>query len=137
MKTNMKKKIIGILALALAVVTAVVLFTTTGKKAEARTETAEMTITIVNKTGETVKDLTLKEQAGTGKQALTNGVLADKQEITVKMNTPVESGAPFINFSYALESGNWMQTSIMTKGDKIVTLTVGEDGSPMADIVTK
>ena len=38
---------------------------------------------------------------------------------------------------YALENGNNIQTSIMTKGDKVITLTLGEDGSPLADIAEK
>jgi hypothetical protein len=49
----------------------------------------------------------------------------------------VENGAPFINFSYALENGNNIQTSIMTKGDKVITLTIGEDGSPATVLVKK
>ena len=94
-------------------------------------------ITIVNKTGENVTDLSLKERIGSKKQALDNGKLADGQEITVTGEIAVDNGAPSLDFTYALESGNSMMTTITTKGDKIITLKVDADGSPVADIAEK
>lgn len=126
-----------LIAIVLVLVTALVLFSSCAKKEEAKEETAKMSITIINKTGETAKDITLKEQKAAKPQSWGQGELANEQEITITINTVVESGAPFINFSYALENGNSIQTSIMTKGDKLITLTIGEDGSPAADIAEK
>ena len=116
---------------------ALVVFSSCAKKEEAKEETAKMSITIINKTGETAKDITLKEQKASKPQSWGQGELANDQEITITVNTVVENDAPFINFSYALENGNNIQTSIMTKGDKVITLTLGEDGSPLADIAEK
>ena len=135
----MKKKIISILALVLVIVTAVVLCTSCAKK-EAVEETAKMSITIVNQTGETAKDLTLKEQKGAKPQEWGQGELADGQEITINIETVVENGAPFLNVSYALENGdNYRnyQTSIMTRGDKVLTLKLDAEGSPTIEEVTK
>lgn len=126
-----------LIAIVLVLVTALVLFSSCAKKEEAKEETAKMSITIINKTGETAKDITLKEQKAAKPQSWGQGELANEQEITITINTVVESGAPFINFSYALENGNSIQTSIMTKGDKLIALTIGEDGSPAADIAEK
>ena len=126
-----------IIALVLVLVMALVVFSSCAKKEEAKEETAKMSITIINKTGETAKDITLKEQKASKPQSWGQGELANDQEITITVNTVVENNAPFINFSYALENGNYIQTSIMTKGDKVITLTLGEDGSPLADIAEK
>ena len=126
-----------IIALVLVLVMALVVFSSCAKKEEAKEETAKMSITIINKTGETAKDITLKEQKASKPQSWGQSELANDQEITITVNIVVENNAPFINFSYALENGNNIQTSIMTKGDKVITLTLGEDGSPLADIAEK
>ena len=125
-----------IIALVLVLVLALVVFSSCAKK-EAKEETAKMSITIINKTGETARDITLKEQKAAKPQSWSNGELATEQQITIEVNTVVENGAPFINFSYSLENGSNYQTSIMTKGDKVITLTIGEDGSPVADVAEK
>lgn len=125
-----------IIALVLVLVLALVVFSSCAKK-EAKEETAKMSFTIINKTGETARDITLKEQKAAKPQSWSNGELANEQQITIEVNTVVENGAPFINFSYSLENGSNYQTSIMTKGDKVITLTIGEDGSPAADIADK
>jgi len=126
-----------IIALILVLVLALVVFSSCVKKEASKEETAQISITIVNKTGETVKDLSLKERIGSKKQALDNGTLADGQEITFTGETVVDNGAPALDFSFALESGNSMMTTITTKGDKIITLKVDADGSPVADIAEK
>ncbi len=126
-----------IIALVFVLVMVLVVFSSCAKKEEAKEETAKMSITIINKTGETAKDITLKEQKASKPQSWGQGELANDQEITITVNTVVENDAPFINFSYALENGNNIQTSIMTKGDKVITLTLGEDSSPLADIAEK
>ena len=125
-----------IIALVLVLVLALVVFSSCAKK-EAKEETAKMSFTIINKTGETAREITLKEQKAAKPQSWSNGELANEQQITIEVNTVVENGAPFINFSYSLENGSNYQTSIMTKGDKVITLTIGEDGSPAADIADK
>ena len=111
-----------IIALVLVLVMALVVFSSCAKKEEAKEETAKMNFTIINKTGETVKDVTLKEQKGS--QQWSNVELANDQEVTITVDTVVENG-------------NNIQTSIMTKGDKVITLTIGEDGSPAAQIAEK
>lgn len=126
----MKKMI----ALALVLVLALAVFSSCGKKEE---ETAKISITIVNKTGETAKDVTLKENAASKPQTWSNGKLENDQEITMTLDTVVDNGAPNLSFSYALENGNSIQTTIMTKGDKVITLKLGEEGSPEADIAEK
>ena len=125
-----------IIALALVLVLALFVFSSCAKK-EAKEETAKFTFTIVNKTGETVKDLTLKERTGSQKQVWTDGTLANDQEITMTVETVVDNGAPDLEFSYALESGNAITTTIHTKGDKVITLTVDAEGSAAADIAEK
>ena len=130
---TMKKMI----ALILVLVLALVVFSSCVRKEAAKEEIAQISITLVNKTGETVKDLSLKERIGSKKQALENGELADGQEITLTGETVVENGTPSLDFSFALESGNSMMTTIATKGDKIITLKVDADGSPVADIAEK
>ena len=126
-----------LIALVLVLVTALAVFSSCAKKEEPKEETAKMSITIINKTGETAKDITLKEQKAARPQTWGQGELANEQEVTITVDTVVENGAPFINFSYALENGNNIQTSIMTKGDKVITLTIDKDGSPATDIAEK
>ena len=96
-----------------------------------------MSVTIVNQTSENVKDVALKEQKGSRQQAWTRGELADGQEITFEIETVVENGAPFLNVSYALENASNYQTSILTKGDKVLTLMLDAEGSPTIEEVTK
>ena len=129
----MKKMI----ALIVALVLGLVAFSACALKEEAKEETAKVSYTIVNKTGETVTDLTLKERIGSSKQKWSDGKLANDQEVTLTTETVVVNGAPSFDFSYALESGNSMMTTITTRGDKIITLTVDADGCPVADIAEK
>ena len=129
----MKKMI----ALIVALVLGLVAFSACALKEEAKEETAKVSYTIINKTGETVTDLTLKERIGSSKQKWSDGKLANDQEITLTTETVVDHGAPSFDFSYALESGNSMMTTITTRGDKIITLTVDADGCPVADIAEK
>ena len=129
----MKKMI----ALIVALVLGLVAFSACALKEEAKEETAKVSYTIVNKTGETVTDLTLKERIGSSKQKWSDGKLANDQEITLTTETVVDHGAPSFDFSYALESGNSMMTTITTRGDKIITLTVDADGCPVAVIDEK
>ena len=129
----MKKMI----ALIVALVLGLVAFSACALKEEVKEETAKVSYTIINKTGETVTDLTLKERIGSSKQKWSDGKLANDQEITLTTETVVDHGAPSFDFSYALESGNSMMTTITTRGDKIITLTVDADGCPVADIAEK
>ncbi len=124
-----------IIALALVLVLALFVFSSCSQTA--KEETAKMSITIVNKTGENVKDLTLKERIGSKKQTISEGKLANDQEITMTIETVVENGAPDLEFSYALESGNAVFDSIHTKGDKVITLTVDAEGIATANIAEK
>ena len=126
-----------IIALSLVLVLALAVFFTCNRKVEAKEETAQISYTIVNKTGENVTDLSLKELIGTRKMAMSDGKLANGQEITLIINTTVVNGAPSFDFSYALESGNSMMTKLTAKGDKIITLKIDEDGCPAADIAEK
>ena len=129
----MKKMI----ALIVALVLGLVAFSACALKEEAKEETAKVSYTIINKTGETVTDLTLKERIGSSKQKWSDGKLASDQEVTLTTETVVDHGAPSFDFSYTLESGNSMMTTITTRGDKIITLTVDADGCPVADIAEK
>ena len=133
----MKKKIISIMALVLILALSVAVFSSCAKKEEAKEETAKMNITIVNKTGETVKNITFEELSGSKKQKWETAELANDEEITVTIDTVVEKEAPNLQFSYGVESGNAMHTVIVEKGDKNITLKVVEDGRLGADIVTK
>ena len=125
-----------ILALLLVLVLGLVVFSSCSKQAP-KEETAKMTITIINKTGENVKDISLKERIGSKNQSWTSPELAADQEISFTIETVVEKGAPSLDFSYALENGNNMQTTIIFKGDQTITLTVSAEGSPEAEIVAK
>ena len=75
---------------------ALVVFSSCAKKEEAKEETAKMSITIINKTDETAKDITLKEQKASKPQSWGQGELANDQEITITINTVVENDAPFL-----------------------------------------
>ena len=129
---TMKKTI----ALILVLVLGLVIFSSCSKE-EAKEETAKMTITIVNKTGETAKNIVLKERAGSKKQSWDTPELANDEEVALTIDTVLDQGAPNLEFSYALENGNSVNTSIIMKGDQTVTLKVGEDGGAEAEIVTK
>ena len=129
---TMKKTI----ALILVLVLGLVIFSSCSKE-EAKEETAKMTITIVNKTGETAKNIVLKERAGSKKQSWDTPELANDEEVALTIDTVLDQGAPNLEFSYALENGNSVNTSIIMKGDQTVTLKVGEDGGAEADIATK
>ena len=128
----MKKTI----ALILVLVLGLVIFSSCSKE-EAKEETAKMTITVVNKTGETAKNIVLKEHVGSKKQSWDTPELANDEEVALTIDTVLDNGAPFLDFSYELENGNNVQTSIMIKGDQTITLKVGEDGGAEADIATK
>ena len=125
-----------IVALILVLVVALAVFSACSKK-EAKEETGKMSITIINKTGETAKNIVLKERAGSKKQSWDSPELANDQEIAFTIDTVLDQGAPNLEFSYALENGNSVNTSIIMKGDQTVTLKVGEDGGAEADIATK
>lgn len=129
---TMKKTI----ALILVLVLGLVIFSSCSKE-EPKEETAKMTITIVNKTGETAKKIVLKEHVGSKKQSWDTPELANDEEVALTIDTVLDNGAPFLDFSYELENGNNVQTSIMIKGDQTITLKLGEGGSPEAEIVTK
>ena len=86
---------------------------------------------------ETAKNIVLKERAGSKKQSWDSPELANDQEIAFTIDTVLDQGAPNLEFSYALENGNSVNTSIIMKGDQTVTLKVGEDGGAEADIATK
>ena len=128
----MKKTI----ALILVLVLGLVIFSSCSKE-EAKEETAKMTITVVNKTGETAKNIVLKEHVGSKKQSWDTPELANDEEVALTIDTVLDNGAPFLDFSYELENGNNVQTSIMIKGDQTITLKLGEGGSPEAEIATK
>ena len=57
--------------------------------------------------------------------------------LKVDPSNPGFAAANNEGLSYALENGNNIQTSIMTKGDKVITLTIDKDGSPATDIAEK
>jgi len=127
-----------IIALVLVLVVALVVFSSCAKKEEAKEETAKIAYTIINKTGENVKDITLKEKIGSKNQEWGDKLLENDGEITITVDTVVQNGAPSIDFSYALESGNALLVEkIQTKGDKTITLKVDENGSAVAEIAEK
>ena len=128
-----------IIALVLVLVLALVVFSSCAKK-ESKEETAKFTYTIINKTGATVKDLTLKEKIGSQKQVWSDATLENDQEITITIETVVDNGAPNIEFSFMFEkdgASKGIITSIQTKGDKTITLTVDAEGSAEAEVVEK
>ena len=128
-----------IIALVLVLVLALVVFSSCAKKEE-KEETAKFTYTIIKKTGATVKDLTLKEKIGSQKQVWSDGSLDNDQEITITIETVVDNGAPNIEFSFMFEkdgASKGIITSIHTKGDKTITLTVDAEGDASAEVVEK
>ncbi len=124
-------------ALVLVLVMALAVFSSCARKEEAKEETLKMSITIINKTGGTAKSISIKERIGSQKQEWSEGELANDQEITITFDTVTENGAPNLEFSFALENGNSVLVSILTKGDKVVTLTVDADGGANAEIAEK
>jgi hypothetical protein len=132
--TKMSKKIITILALVLVLVTAAVVLSSCGKKAEE--ETAEMTIRFVNAAGTDIKQITLKDRIGSEKQAWTAGSLTDGNEISMTIKPAVKNGAPEVDFSFT-SSGIQRQTLIVEKGDKTITFKPDADGNIIAEIESK
>ena len=125
-----------IIALILVLVVALAVFSACSKK-EAKEETGKMSITIINKTGETAKDISIKERIGSQHQKWENGELANDQEITMTIETVLDNGAPALDFSYAVGEGKSFLGGIIMKGDQTITLKIAEDGTLDADIVAK
>ena len=132
--TNMNKKIITILALVLVLVTAVVVLSSCGKKAEE--ETAEMTIRYVNAAGMDIKQITLKDRIGNAKQEWATESLADGNEVSMTIKPAVKNGAPELDFSFKY-GDNQHDTIIVEKGDKTITFKPDADGSIIPEIENK
>lgn len=115
---------------------ALAVFSACSKK-EAKEETGKMSITIINKTGETAKDISIKERIGSQHQKWENSELANDQEITMTIETVLDNGAPALDFSYAMGEGKSFLSGIIMKGDQTITLKIAEDGTLDADIVAK
>ena len=130
----MSKKIITILALVLVLVTAVVVLSSCGKKAEE--ETAEMKIRFVNAAGMDIKQITLKDRIGSAKQEWATESLADGEEASLTIKPAVKDGAPELGFSFIYD-GNQRDTIIVEKGDKTITFKPDADGSIIAEIESK
>ena len=129
----MKKKIISIPALVLVLVTAVVVLSSCGKKAEEGT--AEMKIKFVNASGMEITQITLRERKDQPQEWITE-TLADGAEGELTFKTAVKDGAPDLDFSF--NSGDTQHvTIIVEKGDKTITFKPDADGSIIADIVNQ
>ena len=130
----MNKKIITILALALVLVTAVVVLSSCGKKAEE--ETAEMNIRLVNASGVELTKITLKERIGSQHQEWATESLADGNEVSMTIKPAVKNGAPELNLSFKY-GDNQHDTIIVEKGDKTITFKPDADGSIIPEIENK
>lgn len=122
--------------LTLFIIIAMVVCNSCARK-EAAEETTIMNITIVNKTGETARNISVKEMIGTKNQVWETSELENGGEITMTINTVVEKGASKLEFSYEMENGNEFNTIIFEKGDKTITLKLGENNVIEAEIITK
>ena len=132
--TNMNKKIITILALVLVLVTAVVVLSSCGKKAEE--EIAEMKIRLVNAAGLDITKITLKDRIGSAKQAWATESLADGNEVSMTIKPAVKNGAPELDFSFNYGDSQH-DTVIVEKGDKTITFKPDADGNIIAEIESK
>ena len=47
------------------------------------------------------------------------------------------NGAPNIHFTYELANGSFWGSSILFKGDQVVTLTLDANGAPNGDVKAK
>lgn len=130
----MNKKIITILALVLVLVTAVVVLSSCGKKAEE--ETAEMKIRLVNAAGMDITKITVKDRIGSEKQAWATESLADGNEVSMTIKPAVKNGAPELDFSFNY-GDNHYDTIIVEKGDKTITFKPDADGSIIPEIENK
>ena len=61
----------------------------------------------------------------------------DEDETTLEIETTLVNGAPNIHFTYELENGSFWGSSILFKGDQVVTLTLDANGSPTGEIKAK
>ena len=130
----MSKKIITILALVLVLVTAAVVLSSCGKKAEE--ETAEMKIRLVNAAGMDITKITVKDRIGSEKQAWATESLADGNEVSMTIKPAVKNGAPELDFSYT--SGDIQHSEFISeKGDKTITFKPDADGNIIAEIESK
>lgn len=135
--TEMKKKMLTVLALVLVVVAVVVVCTSCAKMEEAKEETAKIRYTLVNQTGEAITNITMKEKIGTMNQVWTVEGMAVDQESALEVNTVVENGAPSIDFAFSTGSGKAFQTLIMEKGDKTIVMKSDSDNGVVAEITGK
>ena len=130
----MSKKIITILALVLVLVTAAVVLSSCGKKAEE--ETAEMKIRLMNAAGMDITKITVKDRIGSEKQAWATESLADGNEVSMTIKPAVKNGAPELGFSFNY-GDNQHDTIIVEKGDKTITFKPDADGNIIAEIESK
>ena len=130
------KKIIPVIALILALVLGLVIFSSCAKQAP-KEEDVKMKVTFVNKTGETVKKMILKESEGAQNEWVANGKLEDGEESSMEIITRTVNGAPSVKVTYELEDGRFWGSIILTKGDQVITFTLDKDGAPNGEIKTK
>ena len=130
---NIKKILVLILALTL---TAVLCVSCAGKGTK-KEETVKMTLTIENRTGEAVTDVSVKEKTGSRNQTWSVARIDAGQKNDLTIDTVTENGAPNVEFFFQTESGQSYATMILEKGDKTVVLKADPAGGCMAEITAK
>ena len=135
MTKNVKKIRVVALVIALAAL-ACVLLTSCSKPAEAKLEEAELSVKIINKTGEEVTEVHMAERIGDKNQVWTGGPIEDGGEVVLTLHTVLDNGAPNIEFAFTTASIQGFHTAIETKGNKTVTLVKDPEGGVRADIAT-
>jgi len=130
------KKILTVLAMVLVIVGIVFVCTSCGKKEEAKAESIQINIKVVNQTGEAIKEVKLEETIGS-KQVWEMGKIAADSESSLSINTVVENGSPNVVATFTTESGQGYQSIIDTKGDKTITLKADPNGGITVEVTGK
>ena len=130
------KKVLTVLALVLVIVAAVFVCTSCTRNEETKEESIQINISVANKTGETIKEISLEETIGT-KQVWNISNIAADTESSLLINTAVENGAPNVSATFTTESGQVYTTYINTRGDKTITVKADPNGGIVAEVTTK
>ncbi len=122
----MNKKKLAVLSLVLVLV--VVLCAACAKKEE-KIETADITVTFENKTGEAIEMITMKDNIDTTKAEIKVANIGAGQSSSMTINAGLKDGAPDIAITIQTKSGSAFMEHIYQNANTTIAITVDAAGS--------
>ncbi len=90
---------------------------------QATEEKTKMTLFFVNKTGERVTSIKIKEEIGDKPSTWNISGMDVGGDTSMTIDTVLQNGQPHVSIAFTTQSGYTAQGSVLLKGDKNVTFT--------------